>query len=164
MLHVFKALGAMIAMEVDSGSVHMVDEPAYEVLSRIETMEPEAIVSELKSRFDEAELREILAEIEEMKQRGELLTNYDYSGLEIKTAGTVKAMCLHAAHDCNLRCKYCFADGGEYHGQRRLLLPYEVGVKALDWLIAHSGNRHNLEVDFFGGEPLMNFDVVKRLV
>ena len=164
MLHVFKALGAMIAMDVDSGSVHMVDEPAYEVLSRIETMEPEAIVSELKSRFDEAELREILAEIEEMKQRGELLTNYDYSGLEIKTAGTVKAMCLHAAHDCNLRCKYCFADGGEYHGQRRLLLPYEVGVKALDWLIAHSGNRHNLEVDFFGGEPLMNFDVVKRLV
>ena len=73
-------------------------------------------------------------------------------------------MCLHAAHDCNLRCKYCFADGGDYHGQHRMLLPYDVGVKALDWLIAHSGNRHNLEVDFFGGEPLMNFDVVKRLV
>ena len=73
-------------------------------------MEPDAIVDELKDRFDEAELREILAEIDEMRARGELLTHYDYSGLEIKNAGTVKAMCLHAAHDCNLRCKYCFAD------------------------------------------------------
>lgn len=164
MLHVFKALGAMIAMDVDSGSVHMVDEPAYEVLSRIETMEPDAIVAELKDRFDENDLREIIDEIDQMKQAGQLLTNYDYTGLEIKTAGTVKAMCLHAAHDCNLRCKYCFADGGDYHGQHRMLLPYDVGVKALDWLIAHSGNRHNLEVDFFGGEPLMNFEVVKRLV
>ena len=91
MLHVFKALGAMIAMDVDSGSVHMVDEPAYEVLSRIETMEPDAIVAELKDRFDENDLREIIAEIDEMKQAGQLLTNYDYTGLEIKTAGTVTA-------------------------------------------------------------------------
>ena len=94
MLHVFKALGAMIAMDVDSGSVHMVDEPAYEVLSRIETMEPDAIVAELKDRFDENDLREIIAEIDEMKQAGQLLTNYDYTGLEIKTAGTVERRCV----------------------------------------------------------------------
>ena len=164
MLHVFKALGVFIALDVDSGSVHMLDEPAYEVLSRIETESPDEIVAELKARFDETELREILQEAEELRSQGQLMTDYDYTGLEIKSERVVKAMCLHAAHDCNLRCKYCFADAGEYRGHKRELLPYEVGVKALDWLISHSGNRHNLEVDFFGGEPLMNFDVVKRLV
>ncbi|MEG2252671.1 MAG: 4Fe-4S cluster-binding domain-containing protein, partial [Clostridia bacterium] len=79
-------------------------------------------------------------------------------------SGVVKAMCLHAAHDCNLRCKYCFADTGEFHMRNRTLLSTETGMKALDWLIAHSGNRKNLEVDFFGGESLMNVPVIKEVV
>ena len=106
---------------------------------------------------------ELLDEIGELRAQGAILSEHDYSGLDIGKPGIVKAMCLHAAHDCNLRCRYCFASTGDFHGERSLL-PLETGKKALDWLVAHSGNRHQLEVDFFGGEPLMNYDVVHDLV
>ena len=122
------------------------------------------LIAALSQKCPPAEAAETVGELRELIQMGYLDTPDDYSGIETIDTGVVKAMCLHAAHDCNLRCKYCFADTGEFHMRNRSLLTVETGKKALDWLIAHSGNRHNLEVDFFGGEPLMNFPVVKELV
>ena len=165
MIHTFKAVGQPMLLDVGSGAVSALDEAAWEVLSRWNDMAPEAILEELKSRFPEEELREVLAEVRQLEEIGALNTPDDYSDVEaINQSGVVKAMCLHAAHDCNLRCKYCFAATGDFCMGERKLLPYEVGKAALDWLIAHSGNRVNLEVDFFGGEPMMNYRVVKRLV
>ena len=121
---------------------------------------------ELGSKYSEDELKEILEAVIELTEAGQLFTRDIYESYigEVKKRKTVvKALCLHIAHDCNLACKYCFAEEGEYHG-RRALMSYEVGKKALDFLIANSGSRRNLEVDFFGGEPLMNWQVVKDLV
>ncbi len=154
-------------LDVNSGSVHVVDELVYDVIALLEEGKSEQeTVEALKGRYPEAELLEALDECRELKEAGTLFTEdiYEKAIFDYKARPTVvKALCLHIAHDCNLACKYCFAEEGEYHG-RRALMSYEVGKKALDFLIANSGSRHNLEVDFFGGEPLMNWQVVKDLV
>lgn len=154
-------------MDVNSGSVHIVDDVVYDVLPYLEKKESkEEILKALANSYAPAEIEEALEECHELEEAGALFTEDIYENAidAFKNRPTVvKALCLHIAHDCNLACRYCFAEEGEYHG-RRALMSYEVGKKALDFLIANSGNRRNLEVDFFGGEPLMNWQVVKDLV
>ena len=179
MIHQYKNNGYYIILDVNSGSVHSADALLYdavEILSGIvpdmETPAPltkeqkQAVRTALAGRYEAAETLEVLEEIQALIDAEELFTADVYKNyvMDFKKRQTVvKALCLHIAHDCNLACKYCFAEEGEYHG-RRALMSFEVGKKALDFLIANSGNRVNLEVDFFGGEPLMNWDVVKQLV
>lgn len=166
MVHQYKNNGYCIVLDVNSGAVHVVDELAYEVIALCEKYDHEEIVRELRDQYPEREIREVLSDIEELKSQGTLFTEdiYENRILDFKKRSmVVKALCLHIAHDCNLACQYCFAEEGEYHG-RRALMSYEVGKQALDFLIANSGSRRNLEVDFFGGEPLMNWQVVKDLV
>lgn len=173
MIHQYKNNGYNIVLDVNSGCVHVVDDLVYDIIALYENMDTEAIVTEIVERYrvagavvKEQEIREAIEEIEELKEQGSLFTEDIYKDYIIdfkKRQTVVKALCLHIAHDCNLACRYCFAEEGEYKG-RRALMSYEVGKQALDFLIQHSGNRRNLEVDFFGGEPLMNFDVVKQLV
>ena len=167
MIHLFRALDKAMALDVGSGAVHALDPIAFDALTLLE-QQPElsdpALVEALSKTYDAAEAAETVAELRELIAMGYLDTPDDYRDVELVEAGVVKAMCLHAAHDCNLRCQYCFADTGEFHMKGRSLLPVETGKKALDWLVAHSGNRYNLEVDFFGGEPLMNFPVIVELV
>ena len=179
MIHQYKNNGYYIILDVNSGSVHSADALLYdavEILSGIvpdmETPAPltkeqkQAVCTALAGRYEAAEILEVLEEIQALIDAEELFTADVYKNyvMDFKKRQTVvKALCLHIAHDCNLACKYCFAEEGEYHG-RRALMSFEVGKKALDFLITNSGNRVNLEVDFFGGEPLMNWDVVKQLV
>ncbi|SDY69952.1 thioether cross-link-forming SCIFF peptide maturase [Lachnobacterium bovis] len=167
MVHQFKNNGYDIVLDVNSGAIHVVDDMTYDVIALFEDKTSEQIIEELGDKYSKEELKEAIEEVQELKDNGELFTPDNYEGyitdLIDKRPTVVKALCLHIAHDCNLACKYCFAEEGEYHG-RRALMSYETGKQALDFLIANSGNRVNLEVDFFGGEPLMNFDVVKQLV
>lgn len=151
-------------LDVGSGAVHAIDQTAYDVLSLWNDHTPEDIVQTLSDRYDREELEEVVAELRQLEALGALNAPDDYRDIELQEPGVVKAMCLHAAHDCNLRCKYCFAATGDFCMGERKLLPFEVGKAALDWLVEKSGKRVNLEVDFFGGEPLMNFPVIKRLV
>lgn len=164
MIHLFRALGKPMALDVGSGAVHALDELAFDALTMLLEEENADLVARLSEKYPRAEAEETVAELRELMRMGYLDASDDYSGVEPADAGVVKAMCLHAAHDCNLRCQYCFADTGEFHMQSRSLLSAETGKKALDWLIEHSGRRKNLEVDFFGGEPLMNFPVIKEVV
>ena len=164
MIHTFTSCDRHFALDVGSGAVYALDRPAWEALSlRAQGMPNEEIQRQLTPVYGE-EIAEMLAEFDQLAAEGQLDAPDDYADLEMQTGGVVKAMCLHAAHDCNLRCAYCFAATGDFCMGERCLLSYEVGAKALEWLIAHAGNRHTLEVDFFGGEPLMNFPVVKQLV
>lgn len=166
MVHQYKNNGYNIVLDVNSGAVHIVDEVMYDVIPRFEESTKEEIVNSLKSKYKEADIEEAWEEVKELAAEEQLFTKDEYEGYidQFKNRPTVvKALCLHIAHDCNLACRYCFAEEGEYHG-RRELMTFEVGKAALDFLIANSGNRRNLEVDFFGGEPLMNFEVVKQLV
>ncbi len=170
MIHQYQLNGYNIVLDICSGSVHAVDEIAYEMISLFETESREAILSTMTAKhpkIDLADLEECYDQIQELKDNGELFapdTFEQMAGtLKAKTSGVVKALCLHIAHTCNLNCEYCFASQGKYHGERAVM-SFETGKQALDFLVANSGNRHNLEVDFFGGEPLMNFDVVKQLV
>lgn len=164
MIHLFEALGRKMALDVGSGAVMSLDDIAYDALSLLLEDRNADIAARLAEKYPREEAEETVAELRQLIDEGYLDTPDDYSDVKPADSGVVKAMCLHAAHDCNLRCKYCFADTGEYHMHSRCLLSAETGKKALDWLVAHSGKRKNLEVDFFGGEPLMNWDVVKRLV
>ena len=167
MIHQYKSNGYNIVLDVESGAVHIVDDITYDVISLYEENSADEIISKLKSSYNEDEIRECISEVKELVEDGQLFTEDIYEPFvekfKEKRQTVVKALCLHIAHDCNLACKYCFAEEGEYHG-RRALMSFEVGKKALDFLVANSGNRVNLEVDFFGGEPLMNWDVVKQLV
>ena len=167
MVHQYKNNGYNIVLDVNSGSVHVVDDMVYDMIPYYKEKGPEETIRLLSGRYPEAELREGAADLEELTAAGKLYSEDIYEDYiqEIVDAKkpVVKALCLHIAHDCNLACRYCFAEEGEYHG-RRALMSYEVGKKALDFLIAHSGSRRNLEVDFFGGEPLLNWQVVKDLV
>lgn len=166
MVHQYKNNGYNIVLDVNSGAVHVVDDVAYDVIPLFETSTKEEIIDSLKERYPQAEISESYEEVKELAEQGSLFTKDQYQGYmeQFQDRPTVvKALCLHIAHDCNLACRYCFAEEGEYHG-RRALMSFEVGKAALDFLIANSGSRRNLEVDFFGGEPLLNFDVVKRLV
>ena len=181
MIHQYINNGYYIVMDVNSGSVHSVDPVFYDAVqvlaeeAKIPDMEkPEKLPKEavtlvrerLSGKYPDTEVAEVLEDIQELIDMEQLFTEDIYKEYVAdfkKRKTVVKALCLHIAHDCNLACRYCFAEEGEYHG-RRALMSYEVGKKALDFLIANSGNRQHLEVDFFGGEPLMNWDVVKRLV
>jgi len=163
-------------MDVNSGSVHVVDDIVYTMIPLIEPLieegvkDPDTIKAAVLNLAGisgpEQEITEAVDEVLELEKNGQLFAPdiYENYVFDFKKRQTVvKALCLHIAHDCNLACRYCFAGEGEYHG-RRALMSFDVGKKALDFLVEHSGNRVNLEVDFFGGEPLMNWQVVKDLV
>ena len=168
LIHRYQSNGYNIVLDINSGCIHLVDLVTYEVLPFMEEgLSEQEIVDKLKDQYPEADIRTSVSECEKLKEQGMLFTRDIYENIidefTENRQTVVKALCLHIAHDCNLACRYCFAEEGEYHG-RRALMSYEVGKKALDFLIANSGSRHNLEVDFFGGEPLMNWQVVKDLV
>ena len=170
MIHQYKLGGYNIVLDVCSGGVHVVDEVAYDIIAMFETHSRKEVLRAMGSKYPsltEAELEECYAQVESLKDAGKLFAPDTFGPmagqLKQKTAGVVKALCLHVAHTCNLNCSYCFASQGKYHGERAMM-SFEVGKRALDFLIENSGTRKNLEVDFFGGEPLMNFQVVKDLV
>ena len=168
MIHKFYLNGCYLVLDVNSGAVHLVDKLLYDLLDYLEPafsqQQFEEAVAALSGMYTREELEDGRQDILELYEMGQLFSQDDYQPLlEQMTSSPVKALCLHVAHDCNLRCQYCFASTGDFGGGR-LLMPLEVGKKALDFLVANSGSRHNLEVDFFGGEPLMNFEVVKALV
>ncbi|WP_304965861.1 4Fe-4S cluster-binding domain-containing protein, partial [uncultured Oscillibacter sp.] len=173
MVHQYKLNGYNLVLDSCSCGVHVVDEVAYDLIALYPDHTPEEIVQTLLETYrdrpdvTEAEIRECLADVESLVKSGQLYTPDTFSDIagtfKERSGGVVKALCLHVAHTCNLNCSYCFASQGKYHGDRALM-SFEVGKQALDFLIAHSGTRTNLEVDFFGGEPLMNWQVVKDLV
>ncbi len=168
MIHQYILGDYHIVLDVCSGAVHAVDPMAYDMIARFETEEKDALIKEMGARYgSQAEAEACYASILALQDAGQLFapdTFMDKAGhLKEKTSGVIKALCLHIAHTCNLNCSYCFASQGKYHGERSVM-PFEVGKRALDFLVENSGTRHNLEVDFFGGEPLMNFQVVKDLV
>lgn len=154
-----------MVLDVESGSVHVVDDLSYDIIGLYSTHTLEEMKKEL-SGYEAGEIEEVYEEIKSLESEGALFTEDEYEDYITEFKGrptVVKALCLHIAHDCNLACRYCFAEEGEYHGDRSMM-SFEVGKQALDFLVANSGSRRNLEVDFFGGEPLMNFEVVKQLV
>lgn len=165
LVHRFSQEGLNIALDVNSGSVHILDEVAYEVLGYYKENSIEEIKEQLKSSYEIEKIEEAHEELKNLEEEGMLFSedSYENHPTFLNRKPAIKAMCLHVAHDCNLRCKYCFASQGDF-GQTKSLISYEVGKKALDFLVEKSGSRKNLEVDFFGGEPLMNFEVVKQLV
>ena len=165
MIHKFSMNGYNIVLDVNGGAVHVLDDVAYRVLDFYKEKSKEEIVEALKDEYSTDQVLEACDEIANLEEEGLLYTEEVYSTHPsfVDRKKVVKAMCLHVAHDCNLKCKYCFAAQGDFGGSKELM-SFEVGKKAIDYLIANSGNRRNLEIDFFGGEPLMNFDVVKQLV
>lgn len=172
MIHCYKLNGYNIVLDVFSGSVHAVDEVAYDAIQMYEDNDKEYIINTLLEKYSDNQdvtrddLEELFADIEQLKADGKLFAPDVYAdkAFDLKNRNTViKALCLHVAHTCNLNCEYCFASQGKYHGERALM-SLEVGKRALDFLVENSGTRTNLEVDFFGGEPLMNWGVVKDIV
>ena len=172
MVHQYKLNGYNIVLDTCSGSVHTVDEVAYDIIEMYKTSTAEEIVETILSRYADMpdvtreEILECIGDIEALESQGKLWSKDEYEDLAIdykNKSNVVKALCLHVAHTCNLNCSYCFASQGKYQGDRALM-SFEVGKQAFDFLIENSGTRRNLEVDFFGGEPMMNFDVVKQLV
>ena len=172
MIHQYVLNGYHIVLDVCSGAVHVVDELAYDMIADFESKSYDELETAMLEKYraegtTREDILQCFQEIEGLKEEGRLFTPDSFAAmageLKDRSAGIVKALCLHVAHSCNLNCAYCFASQGKYHGERALM-SYEVGKQALDYLIAHSGRRRNLEVDFFGGEPLMNFEVVKQLV
>ena len=171
MVHQYKLNGYNIVLDTCSGSVHVVDEVAYDIIAMYKEKDNSEIVKYITETYKNEEITEqdvldCIEDVKSLEDAGKLYTPDTYEGMafDFKNRNTViKALCLHVAHTCNLNCAYCFASQGKYHGERALM-SFEVGKRALDFLIENSGTRHNLEVDFFGGEPLMNWDVVKELV
>ena len=168
MIHKYTMNGFYIVLDVHSGSVSVVDQAAYRLLDYLSApMEPacpQELLDKLSGEFPKEDLISAYEELYALYDQGLLFSEDDYAQFADKMVQSpVKAMCLHIAHDCNLRCKYCFASTGEYGGGRKLMT-FETGRRAIDFLIEHSGSRRNLELDFFGGEPLMNFEVVKQIV
>ena len=173
MIHQYKLGGYNIVLDICSGSVHVVDDVAYDIIELFEQTKKDEVINQITKKYENNaditpdDILECYAQIESLKNEGKLFSPDTFKpmagDLKEKTAGVVKALCLHIAHTCNLNCEYCFASQGKYQGERAVM-SFEVGKRAFDWLIENSGSRKNLEVDFFGGEPLMNFDVVKQLV
>lgn len=162
--HKFDLNDKKIVLDINSGSVHVVDDIIYDMVDLYENKTLEQVVDKLKVKYDEDQIKEAYSEMDALKENDLLFSPaVDTTDFKYNEEGVVKALCLHVAHDCNLRCNYCFASQGDFNGER-VRMPLEVGKKALDLLVEKSGNRRNLEVDFFGGEPLMNFEVVKDLV
>ena len=173
MLHQYQLNGYNIVLDTCSGSVHAVDEVAYDIIGMFENHSEDEIVAAMMEKYgdredvNEEEIRQCIGDVASLKEAGKLFTPDTFEPMADKfkerSDGVIKALCLHVAHTCNLNCGYCFASQGKYNGDRAVM-SFEVGKQALDFLVAHSGSRTNLEVDFFGGEPLMNWDVVKQLV
>ncbi len=172
MVHQYKLNGYNIVLDNCSGSVHTVDEVAYDIISLYKEKTEEEIIGFILGKYshlpnvNEAEIRECLDDIKELEKAGKLFSEDEFENLAFNyknNSKIIKALCLHIAHSCNLNCSYCFAGQGKYQGASALM-SFETGKRAFDFLIENSGTRRNLEVDFFGGEPLMNFDVVKQLV
>lgn len=170
MIHQYKCGGFNIVLDVCSGSVHVVDTLAYDMIAEYENNSRDEVIGKISLKYPDADIEDISGcydDITELKEIGKLFTPDTFASmageLKERTSGVIKALCLHIAHCCNLNCSYCFASQGKYHGESSLMT-FETGKQALDFLIANSGTRHNLEVDFFGGEPLMNFQTVKDLV
>lgn len=165
MIHKFSMFGTNIVVDVNSGAVHVVDDTAYEVLDCYKNMSVNEIADKLSDKYKREEIMEAVEEIASLEKSGQLFSEdmyKDYMPLWERKS-VVKALCIHICHDCNLRCRYCFAATGNFGGQRTMMSP-EIGKKAIDFLIRESGNRKNLEIDFFGGEPLMNFNTVKEII
>ena len=168
MIHRFTKKGLNFLLDVNSGAVHLLDDVSYAVSGLIDEKMtetcPDAIVEALP-QYDAAAVREAYAELYDLKKNGQLFADDDYIDVSkyIPVGAPVKALCLHVAHDCNLRCQYCFASTGDF-GTGRKIMPFEVAKKAIDFVIERSGKRRNIEVDFFGGEPLMAWDTVKQTI
>lgn len=165
MVHKYKFKDQNIILDVNSGAIHLVSDSIFDILESYKEKTKEEIISSLNNRYDEEELEKAYEDIQTLEKENMLFSDDSQITNEMLEGrgSVIKAMCLHVAHDCNLRCKYCFADKGAYVGERALM-SLETGKKAIDFLLNQSGSRRNLELDFFGGEPLMNFDVVKELV
>ncbi len=172
MIHQYKLNGYNIVLDICSGSVHAVDNVAYDIIALFEDNSKDDVISSIHSKYADQgattqDIEECYNQVVALKESGKLFAPDTFEPmagkLKEKTSGVIKALCLHIAHTCNLNCEYCFASQGKYHGDRAVM-SFEVGKRALDFLIENSGTRRNLEVDFFGGEPLMNFEVVKQLV
>ena len=169
MVHQYKLNGYDIVLDTASGSVHLVDDVAYDIIDMYQSRSADEICAEICAKYPEVtrgDVLECLDDVSELEKNRKLFTPDDYEQLAADYKGSsrvIKALCLHVAHTCNLSCAYCFASQGKYHGERALM-SFEVGKRALDFLVENSGSRRNLEVDFFGGEPLMNWQVVKDLV
>ena len=164
MIHRYKQNGVNIVLDVESGAIHVVDDIVYALLEYYKNKSEDEVLNLFSEKYDLITLKEAYSEITKLKNDGLLFSEFDYTQISESSNSTiVKALCLNVAHDCNLRCGYCFAGEGEYGG-KRVLMPLKTGKKAIDFIIHNSGNRRNLEIDFFGGEPLMNFDVVKEIV
>lgn len=168
MIHKYSLNGYRFVLDTNSGAVHLFEAAPYEMLDYLDDSVPDCppdkLIAEMKGKYDENTIQEAYEELKELYHEGLLFSADEYEQFAgmMKNA-PIKSMCLNIAHDCNLRCEYCFAAKGDF-GRGRMLMPFEVGKKAIDFLIENSKGRHNLEVDFFGGEPLMNFDVVKQVV
>ncbi|MDR3240436.1 MAG: thioether cross-link-forming SCIFF peptide maturase [Clostridiales bacterium] len=163
MIHKFSMNGLNLVMDINSGAIHVLDDAAYCVADDVPHKTDAEIITAWADRFSEEELREALSELRLLIRQGDLYAPDIYETLDYAPAPVIKALCLHIAHDCNLRCRYCFAGKGDYRGPRGLMTA-DVGRQAVDFLLAHSGSRQNLEIDFFGGEPTLNFGVVKEIV
>ncbi len=173
MLHQFTSQNLNIVLDTCSGSVHAVDEVAYDIIGLYKELSADEIVTRMLEKYSgredvtEQDVRLCLEDVAALEKAGKLFTPDTYAPMaqtfKDRSGDVIKALCLHVAHTCNLNCSYCFASQGKYHGDRAVM-SFEVGKQALDFLVAHSGTRHNLEVDFFGGEPLLNWQVVKDLV
>ncbi len=170
MIHQYKLLGQNVVLDVSSGGTYVVSDLCYDLIEIFENTPKNRVIEQLLQKYpteSQKEIEECYNQVEQLKSQGLLFSEDSFEKmagqLKAKTSGVIKALCLHVAHSCNLNCEYCFASQGKYHGERALM-SFEVGKRALDFLIENSGTRRNLEVDFFGGEPLMNWQVVKDLV
>ena len=171
MVHTFICLGVPVAVDVNSGAVHVLDRTAYDVLSLLDGLMPDQCPQEIHGKlplYGPDQVDEAWAELLELQKNGLLFTDDDYidpAAAELmKQDAPIKALCLHVSHDCNLRCQYCFASTGDFGTGRRMTMDVETAKKAIDFVIARSGSRRNIEVDFFGGEPLMAMETVKATV
>ncbi|MGH4051385.1 MAG: thioether cross-link-forming SCIFF peptide maturase [Clostridium sp.] len=166
LIHKFIQDGEYYVIDVNSGSLHVVDEMVYDLLDNNLLREKDELIESFKNKYTKEEIEEVYSEIQSLI-KGDMLYTEDLYEEIARSGGQsepyIKALCLNIIHDCNLRCKYCFADEGEYHGSRKAM-PAEVGMKAIDFVIANSGPRKNIEIDLFGGEPLMAFDMIKEVV
>jgi len=162
-LHKFEFDGTKLVLDVHSGALHQVDEITWDLLNDFENYTKEVIIEKYSGKYSKQDVEEVLGELDQLKEQGLLFSADPLDGSYEPKEGVVKALCLHIAHDCNLRCRYCFAGQGPFGGDRSLM-SLETGIAALDFLLEQSVGRKHVEVDFFGGEPLMNFSVVKQLV
>ncbi|WP_152668156.1 thioether cross-link-forming SCIFF peptide maturase [Clostridium cylindrosporum] len=164
-IHKFEQCGLKIVIDVNSGAIHVVDNVVYDILDHYVDNSTVKDFESLLPNYTAEQIEEGLSEVKYLINENMLFTEDPYKDIILNDEGPsfIKAMCLNIAHDCNLKCKYCFAEEGEYHGARSMMTP-EIGKKAIDFVIKSSGPRKNIEVDLFGGEPLMNFNTVKEIV